>query len=77
MKTIIIYLIKFYQITISPDHSLLGGFLFGNCCIFRPTCSEYCILAISKFGCIKGLKMSFLRLIKCHPFHSPDFDQPV
>ena len=58
MKRIIIFIIKLYQVT--PLHS-------HNMCRFTPTCSNYMITAIEKYGTIKGLKLGMKRLLKCHP----------
>ena len=66
MKEIIIYLIKFYQITLSP--------LLGSNCRFQPTCSQYMIEAINLHGVLKGLSLGFKRISKCHPFGSKGYD---
>ena len=66
MKKIIIYLIKFYQITLSP--------LFGSNCRFQPTCSQYMIEAVNLHGVLKGLSLGFKRISKCHPFGSKGYD---
>ena len=66
MKKIIIYLIKFYQITLSP--------LLGSNCRFQPTCSQYMIEAINLHGVLKGLSLGFKRISKCHPFGSKGYD---
>lgn len=66
MKTILINLIKFYRKFISP--------LKRPCCIYYPTCSEYAIEAISKYGIIKGGFMSIKRILRCHPFHKGGYD---
>ena len=60
MKYIIINIIKLYQVTI--------GLYMGGSCRFSPTCSEYMKLAILKYGTIKGVRLGFFRLIKCHPY---------
>ena len=56
---ILIKLIKGYQFLISP--------LFGHSCRYLPTCSEYSIEALQKFGFFKGLYMSIKRILSCHP----------
>ena len=56
---ILIKLIKGYQFLISP--------LFGHSCRYLPTCSEYSIEALEKFGFFKGLYMSIKRILSCHP----------
>ena len=58
--------IKFYQFFISP--------LIGINCRFVPTCSEYCLESLKKFGLIKGIYLSFTRLKKCHPFGESGYD---
>ena len=60
MKYIIIYIIKFYQLTL--------GLIFRGNCRFYPSCSEYMIKAIKKYGVISGLIKGIKRLSKCHPY---------
>lgn len=67
MKKILIALVKFYQKAISPYKG-------GACCRFTPTCSEYAIQALEKYGAIKGLWLSIKRILKCHPFHKGGYD---
>ena len=66
MKKIIIYLIKIYQITLSP--------LLGSNCRFQPTCSQYMIEAIDLHGVLKGLGLGFKRISKCHPLGDKGYD---
>ncbi len=66
MKKIIIYLIKIYQITLSP--------LLGSNCRFKPTCSQYMIEAVNVHGVLKGLSLGFKRISKCHPLGSKGYD---
>jgi len=61
-----VYLIRFYQNYISP--------LKGKTCRFYPTCSEYTIQAISKYGFLKGIIISIKRISKCHPFYPGGYD---
>jgi len=68
MRRILIVLIRFYQIFISP--------LKGPTCRFYPSCSEYTAQALLKYGLIKGSWKSFKRIVKCHPFH-PGGHDPV
>ena len=56
---ILIKLIKGYKFLISP--------LLGNSCRYLPTCSEYSIDALKKFGLLRGLYLSFKRIFSCHP----------
>ncbi len=67
LKKIVILPIKFYQFFISP---LLGS----NKCCFYPTCSNYAILAIKEKGVIKGIALSILRILKCHPWSLGGYD---
>jgi putative membrane protein insertion efficiency factor len=60
LRTLFIIPIKIYQLFISP--------IFPNSCIFNPTCSQYAILAIKKYGIIYGLYLSIKRILRCHPF---------
>nr|WP_246534872.1 membrane protein insertion efficiency factor YidD [Wohlfahrtiimonas chitiniclastica] len=60
VKTILIGLIKLYQLILSP--------WVGQQCRFTPSCSNYSIEAIQKYGAIKGCWLTFKRLIRCHPF---------
>lgn len=66
MKKVLIALIKFYQRFISP--------LKGPTCRFYPTCSEYSIQALQKYGVLKGSWKSIRRILKCHPFHPGGYD---
>ena len=66
MKRILILIIKGYQKFISP--------LFPPTCRFYPTCSQYSIEAIRKYGALKGIYLTIRRLLKCHPFHSGGYD---
>ncbi|MBU8901345.1 MAG: membrane protein insertion efficiency factor YidD [Victivallales bacterium] len=59
-KNLIIALVKLYRLCISP--------WFSPCCRFQPSCSGYAQEALEKHGLIKGLYLSFLRIIRCHPF---------
>ncbi len=59
-KNLLIILIKLYRLCISP--------WFTPCCRFQPTCSSYAKEALEEHGFIKGLSLSFWRIIRCHPF---------
>ena len=58
--------IKSYQIIISP--------LLGPSCRFTPTCSQYAVEAIQKYGPFKGSWLSFKRILKCHPWGGSGYD---
>lgn len=55
-----------YQRWISP--------LFPPCCIYRPTCSQYAIEAVAKYGALKGGWLAVKRICRCHPFHQGGYD---
>ena len=59
-KRVAIWLIRKYQKYLSPK--------FGRECKYYPTCSNYAIDAIDKYGIIKGSIMAFFRILKCNPF---------
>ena len=62
-----INLIKFY--------SFFSPFFYRGVCRFNPSCSQYSIQAISKYGLIIGIYKSIVRLLKCHPFGKHQFDK--
>lgn len=66
MKKFMIYLIKLYRKYISP--------LKKPCCRFYPTCSEYTLQAVEKYGAVKGGWLGTKRILKCHPFNSGGYD---
>lgn len=61
-----IAVIRIYQISLSP--------YFGQQCRFAPTCSQYAIEAIKKYGAIKGLAYTIRRLSRCHPWRDGGHD---
>lgn len=69
MKRFFIWLLKGYQKLISPIFQF-----FGIHCKFYPSCSEYMIQAIKKYGCIKGIFLGIKRLSRCHPFAKGGYD---
>ena len=66
LKTFFISLIKFYKLFLSP-------FLGANC-RYIPTCSDYAIQAIEQKGIIKGIYISFKRVLRCHPLGGSGYD---
>lgn len=66
MKKIAIMMIKGYRLFISP--------LKPPTCRFVPTCSEYALQAIEKYGIIRGGLMAVRRILRCHPFHPGGYD---
>jgi len=61
-----ILLIKIYQNTL--------GFVFPQACRFYPSCSEYSIQALERYGFFKGGWLSVRRLLRCHPFNPGGYD---
>ena len=66
LKTYLVKFINFYQKKISP--------LKKPSCVFYPTCSEYSKQAFEKYGVFKGFRMSFRRIIRCHPWQKNHMD---
>ncbi len=66
MKYLLIQLIRGYRLLISP--------LFPPTCRFQPTCSNYAITAIERFGVIKGSFLAVKRILRCHPWHPGGYD---
>lgn len=66
LKNILILLIKGYKAFISP--------LFPPSCRFNPTCSQYGLEAIARFGAFKGGYLTIKRILRCHPFHPGGYD---
>jgi putative membrane protein insertion efficiency factor len=66
MKFLLIRLIRVYRLLISP--------LFPSSCRFQPTCSQYALDAVEKFGAIRGSWMAIKRILRCHPFHPGGYD---
>ena len=58
--------IIFYQRFVSP--------LTAPACRFYPSCSEYALQAIKRYGPWRGLWLSLRRILKCHPFHPGGYD---
>jgi len=45
-----------------------------NACRFQPTCSQYAIEAIERFGAARGGRVAVKRILRCHPFHPGGYD---
>ncbi len=66
MSKIMLLLIRFYQMCISP--------LLPPRCRFMPTCSQYAQEAILKYGAIKGGTLAARRILRCHPLGGSGYD---
>jgi len=67
MRMLLIGVIRFYQMLVSP-------LLPPNTCRFFPTCSTYAAEAIRKHGSVRGGWMALKRIAKCHPYHPGGYD---
>ncbi|MEE0913274.1 MAG: membrane protein insertion efficiency factor YidD [Ruminococcus sp.] len=66
MKKLLLALIKFYQTSISPHTT--------PHCKYIPTCSQYGIEAIERFGALKGTALTIWRILRCNPFSKGGYD---
>jgi len=62
----VIALLRFYKRFVSP--------LLPSACRFYPTCSEYMLEAVRRYGAARGAWLGLRRLLRCHPFHEGGFD---
>ncbi|MBX3718714.1 MAG: membrane protein insertion efficiency factor YidD [Parachlamydiales bacterium] len=67
MKYLFIFLVRLYQLTLSP--------FLGKRCRFYPSCSDYAIDAVKKHGAWKGSWLTAKRLVKCQPWHPGGVDE--
>ena len=65
MKGMLVML-RFYKREISP--------MLPPCCRYTPTCSEYAMQAVEKYGAMKGGWLAAKRILRCHPFHEGGYD---
>jgi uncharacterized protein len=66
MKTLFTALIRLYQYLIRP--------MLGSNCRFAPSCSEYALEAVQKYGALKGGWLALRRISRCHPYHPGGYD---
>lgn len=66
MKAFMLFLIRFYRVVLSP--------LKPPSCRYIPTCSEYAMIAVEKYGVKKGSILAVRRILRCHPFHEGGYD---
>ena len=60
MKYLFIFLVRFYQVVVSP--------LKPPTCRYTPTCSQYALEALKKYGAFKGSWLALKRIARCHPW---------
>ncbi|MCX7421703.1 MAG: membrane protein insertion efficiency factor YidD [Planctomycetia bacterium] len=65
---LLIAIVRLYQMTLS--------YIIGRQCRFHPTCSEYFILSVTKYGAIRGTLKGIARIARCHPWHPGGVDWP-
>lgn len=68
LEKLFIFLVRFYQKAISPH--------FKARCRFYPTCSEYAVLAVQKYGFFKGFFKTVWRILRCNPLSKGGVDYP-
>jgi len=68
-RRILIGLVRVYKLILSPH--------IGGGCRFTPTCSEYSIEALEKYGALKGFVLSIHRILRCNPWGGHGYDPPV
>lgn len=66
VKRVFLFLIDVYRRYISP--------LKSPCCRYIPTCSEYAMIAIERYGAMRGGWLALKRILRCHPFHEGGYD---
>jgi uncharacterized protein len=66
--SVLIFFVRGYQRGISP--------MFGPKCRFTPSCSEYYVQSVQKYGAVRGSLRGMRRLLRCHPFHPGGYDPP-
>ena len=67
MRQFVVLVVRAYQMVLAP-------LLPPNTCRFSPTCSQYAIDAVQKYGVLEGCWKAVKRIGKCHPFHPGGYD---
>jgi len=66
MRKLLIHFLHFYQWALSP--------YLGSNCRYYPTCSQYALDALEKYGATHGSWMAIKRVLRCHPWHAGGYD---
>jgi len=66
MRRIVVLLLKFYRLAISP--------FLGRNCRFHPSCSAYAIEAVERHGALRGGWLGLRRILRCHPWNPGGYD---
>lgn len=66
MKRVLVFFLRTYQYAISP--------FLGRRCRYYPSCSEYAVEAVQKYGAVKGGWLGVKRVCRCHPWHPGGYD---
>ena len=67
MKRVLLALIHFYRRELSPRKR-------RPCCRYFPTCSQYAVTAIERYGAIRGSRLAAWRILRCNPFSKGGYD---
>ena len=68
LSFLLILLVRFYQFCLRP--------VLPTVCRFHPSCSQYFILAVRKFGPVRGSWTGVCRVCRCHPWNPGGYDPP-
>jgi putative membrane protein insertion efficiency factor len=66
MRVVLLVLVRGYQYLLRP--------VLGNNCRFYPSCSEYTVEALRRYGAVEGVKLAVVRVSRCHPWHDGGYD---
>jgi len=69
MQFFLLLLVRCYQLCFRP--------FIGDCCRFFPSCSEYAIEALRRYGAVRGTYLAVRRILRCHPWNSKGGGDPV
>lgn len=66
LSRVFIGLVRGYQLLISP--------ILPKACRYTPSCSKYAIVALTRYGSVKGSYLAIKRILRCHPFGGSGYD---